>query len=147
MTRYFPTALISTAALVAGGLAMAAPAGAAPTCDAHAQLENGTAVSPTTPSVSLTFSCTTALTRVRLTLPAKARLTARPRLYGSGPSKACTVSGRVVTCLTQLKAGHAVGIMLKWRPLPAVGDPILFTATGRGAPVVLRLSVANSDDG
>jgi hypothetical protein len=147
MIRYLPTALISTAALVAASLAVAAQADAAATCDAHAQLENGTAVTPTANYVSLTFSCTTALTRVRLTLPAKAKLTTRPRLYGNGASKACTVSGRVVTCVTQLKVGRAVGIVLNWRPLPGVGDPILFSATGRGAPIVLRLSVANSDDG
>jgi hypothetical protein len=148
MNRYLPTALFSTAALVALGLALASPvAAAAPTCDAHAQLENGTNVSPSPDYVSLTYSCSTALTRVRLTLPAKAKLAQRPRVYGSGPAKACTVAGRVVTCLTKLKAGHAGGITLHWRPLPDVGDPILFSATGRGAPIVLRLSVANSDDG
>jgi hypothetical protein len=145
--RYLPTALIATAALGAVALAIAAPADAAPTCDAHAQLENGTNVSPSPDYVSLTFSCTTALTRVRLTLPAKVKLAARPRLYGNGPSKACTVSGRVVTCVTNLKAGRSVGITFHWHPLPNVGDPILFSATGRGAPIVLRLSVANSDDG
>ncbi|HEY3924970.1 MAG TPA: hypothetical protein VGL75_10460 [Acidothermaceae bacterium] len=152
MIRYLPTALISTAGLVAVSLAAAVPADAVPavattTCDAHAQLENGTNVSPSPDYVSLTFSCTTALTRVRLTLPAKTKLAARPRLYGNGASKPCTVVGRVVTCVTSLKAGRAGGITLHWRPLPNVGDPILFSATGRGAPIVLRLSVANSDDG
>jgi hypothetical protein len=147
MIRYLPTALISTAALVALGLAVAEPADAAPTCDAHAQLENGTNVSPSPDYVSLTFSCTTALTRVRLTLPAKIKLNERPRFYGSGPAKACTVAGRVVTCVANLKAGRAGGITLHWRPLPNVGDPVLFSATGRAAPIVLRLSVENSDDG
>lgn len=132
--------LLSVTAL--GALTASASAHASttsPWCSAHVLLGPK--------SGNLTFTCTAPVSRLRLVIPAGAKLSARPRLLlGRGRSSACTVGGRTVTCTGKVAAGTGAGVVLHYRPLPKLGDPILYTATVRGAPIVLHLSIADPDD-
>lgn len=132
--------LLSAAALAALATSAGTHAStASPWCSAHVLLGANAA--------NLTFTCTAAVTRLRLEVPANAELTARPRLLLSGRrSSACTLSGRTVTCAGKVAPGKSAGVVLRYRPIAKLGDAILFDATAHDAPIVLRLSVADPND-
>jgi len=111
----------------------------APTCSAHAQLGTG--------SVSVTFSCSAAIRRLQLVVPAATRSSTRPKLQLGSRAWPCAVAGRMVACTHAVPARRAGAVVLAWRPDPVVGDPILFTATAPTAKIDLHLTVSTPDDG
>jgi hypothetical protein len=127
------------ACLLAPALASSASSNT-PTCSAHAQLGTG--------KVSVTFSCTAAIRRLQVALPAATRSSTRPKLRIGSRAWPCAVTGsRMVDCSHDVPSHRAAAVDLAWRPGPAVGDPVLFTATAPAAKVTLRLTVTTPDDG
>jgi hypothetical protein len=135
---------ITLSALGATAASLLAPALASsntPTCSAHAQLGTGAAV-------SLTFSCSAAIRRLQLALPVATRSTTRPKLRIGSRAWPCAVSGaRTVVCSHEIPSRRAAAVDLGWSPTPAVGDPVLFTATGPATKITLHLAVTTPDDG
>jgi len=138
--QLIPVALgISAVCLLAPALASSASS-SAQTCSAHAQLGTG--------DVSVTFSCTAAVRRLQLALPAATRSSTRPRLRLGSRAWPCDVTGaRTVVCSHDVPSRRAAAVDVAWRPTPAVGDPVLFTATAPAAKISLRLAVTTPDDG
>ena len=140
MLRSRTTPLILGAAVAT--LAACSAASAAPareTCSATAQLaKHGI--------VTVTFDCTMHVTRTHVSLGSGLKLVGTPVFRGSAWRHACSTGGaREVACVaTRPTTTGAVDV--NWRPSPAVGDPLLFSATGPTGSVSLHLTVTTWDD-
>jgi hypothetical protein len=137
-TSAVPFVVAAAVCALAGGVR--ANAAGSQTCSAHAQLGDSAIV-------MLTFSCTSAVSHVRVDLPPGAKTSVKPSLYVGKRAIACALDGRrTALCTASLTAGRAAAVAVGWHPAPAAGDPLVFTATGPRATVKLHLVVASVAD-
>ncbi|HLX21578.1 MAG TPA: hypothetical protein VKR23_15645 [Gaiellaceae bacterium] len=134
--------LLHTTPLIAGAaaaLVLAPSAAARESCSATAQLaKHGI--------VTVTFTCSMHVNSTSVTLGPGLRLAGKPVFRATGQRRACTTSRTRHAACTATRPTSVGAVDVNWRPIPAVGDPILFSAAGPSGSVSLHLTVTTWDD-